>query len=188
MSNLKELTKQHHTRAEKTAFVNRMLKKNMSPKQYYIYLSNLFLVYSVLEGLSQKAGVLEGIESVTRSVRMMKDLEELESLHGYRTPKPLKSTMDYYDYIMNMEGDKDRLLAHIYVHHMGDLSGGQILKRFVHGSATRYEFDGDIEELKVKIRAKLHDGLAEEAIKCFDMVTEFLEELEESVGHMGITD
>jgi heme oxygenase (biliverdin-producing, ferredoxin) len=187
MNNLKELTKKHHTRAEKTAFVNRMLKKNMSPRQYYIYLSNLFLVYSLLEELAKNAGVLEGIEGVRRSTRMMKDLQELESQYGYKIPKPLKTTMDYYDYIMQMDGDKDRLLAHIYVHHMGDLSGGQILKRFVHGSATRYEFDDDIEELKNKIRAKLHDGLAQEAMVCFDMVTEFLEELEESVGHMGIT-
>lgn len=188
MNNLKELTKNHHTRAEKTAFVNRMLKKNMSPRQYYIYLSNLFLVYSLLEELAHNAGVLEGIEGIRRSTRMMKDLQELESQYGYKIPEPLKSTMSYYDYIMQMGGDKDKLLAHIYVHHMGDLSGGQILKRFVHGSATRYKFDEDIEELKNKIRAKLHDGLAEEAIKCFDMVTEFLEELEESVGHMGISD
>ena len=188
MSNLKELTKHHHTRAEKTAFVNRMLKKNMTPIQYYIYLSNMFLMYSILEEWAEKAGVLEGIEGIKRSVNMMKDLQELEKMHNFKTPKPLKSAMHYYDYVMRLEDDKDKLLAHIYVHHMGDLSGGQILKRFVFGSATRYEFDGDIEVLKTRMREKLHDGLADEAKTCFDMVTEFLEELEESVGHMGTTD
>jgi heme oxygenase len=71
---------------------------------------------------------------------------------------------------------------------MGDLSGGQIIKKLVPGPTNLYEFEGDVEELKTAVRSKLHLGLEEESKVCFAMVQKFLEELEESVGHMGTTD
>ncbi len=49
MSNLRELTKEEHRRAERTAFMNRMLKKQITPYQYYVYLSNQLYVYIALE-------------------------------------------------------------------------------------------------------------------------------------------
>ena len=70
----------------------------------------------------------------------------------------------------------------IYVRHMGDLSGGQIIKRFVPGSGQHYQFNEDVTELKEKVRAKLHDGLADEAKVCFNMIKTFMEELETSLG------
>jgi hypothetical protein len=187
LHNLRELTKQQHTRAEKSAFINRMLKKTMTPAQYYVYLSNMLLIYSLLEDLATSAGILEGIEDIKRTANILHDIQELEQQYGYQTPSPLLSTLVYTEYLLGIEADKDKLLAHIYVHHMGDLSGGQILKRFVFGSGTRYEFNnGNL--LKQKLHERLHDGLETEAKYCFDMITTLMEDLEESVYDLGTTD
>lgn len=183
MSNLKELTWEYHKRAERTKFVHRMLKKEMTEYQYYVYLFNQFLMYSYLEEKIRDAKAIdESLFTILRASNLSKDLLELEETRGFTPPKSLNSTTHYMKYIKKIENEPDRLLAHMYVRHMGDLSGGQIIKRFVHGLGLHYQFDEDTETLKERFRLKLHDGLAEEAKVCFDMVREFMEELEDSFG------
>lgn len=182
MNNLKELTHEQHKNAERSLFVKKLLKKEITPYQYYIYMCNQFLMYTTLEGYASELGVLDGIEEIKRGVSISKDLQELEREHGFEIPIHLKSTGNYIQYIRSISEDPEKLLAHIYVRHMGDLSGGQIIKRFVPGSGNHYVFESDVNELKEKVRAKLHDGLADEAKLCFNMIKEFMEELEISLG------
>jgi len=182
MNNLKELTHEQHKNAERSLFVKKLLKQDITPYQYYIYLSNQFLMYTTLEGYASEIGILDGIEEIKRGVSISKDLQELEREYGFEIPVHLKSTGSYIQYIRNISEDPEKLLAHIYVRHMGDLSGGQIIKRFVPGSGRHYQFETDVIELKEKVRAKLYDGLAEEAKVCFNMIKEFMEELETSLG------
>lgn len=185
MSNLKELTWEYHKRAERTQFVHRMLKKEMTVYQYYVYLFNQFLMYSYLEEKARNCNAIdESLFHIMRASNLSKDLLELVSENNFKTPRPLESTIHYMNYIDTIKDDPDRLLAHMYVRHMGDLSGGQIIKRFVPGSGLHYHFEEDTEVLKEKFRKKLHDGLAEEAKVCFDMVREFMEELENSFGNL----
>lgn len=187
-NNLRELTHEQHKRAEKSKFINRLLKGSITPAEYYSYLTEQFYMYSVLEDCAQDQGVFNNIQEVRRATAISKDLQELEKEHGFNPPaKPMKSTTKYVNYIKANRENSKKLLAHIYVRHMGDLSGGQIIKRFVHGSGNMYMFDADVNVLKDKLREKLDDSLAEEAIHCFDMTTEFLEELEASFGNMGTT-
>ena len=182
MNNLKELTNEQHKNAERSLFVKKLLKKDITPYQYYIYLSNQFLMYTVLESCAGTIGVLSGIEEIKRGNAISKDLQELEKGYGFAIPVHLKSTGAYMKYIYSISEDPEKLLAHIYVRHMGDLSGGQIIKRFVPGSGLHYQFETDVTELKEKVREKLHDGLADEAKVCFNMIKEFMEELETSLG------
>ncbi len=182
---LRELTHEKHKRAEKSKFVGRMLKGGMTEKQYYIYLSNQLLAYYTLETYANYKNIFDGIEAIKRSVSISDDLRELEQLHGFETGKIADATQRYMDYIQDISADKDKLLAHIYVRHMGDLSGGQIIKRFVPGSGKYYEFSEDVSELKEKLRSKLNDSMADEANKCFDMVYELFEELEDEFNDVG---
>ena len=79
----------------------------------------------------------------------------------------------------SLKDDKEKIMAHLYVRHMGDLSGGQMIKKKVPGKGTMYEFDGEVNDLKTKIRAKIHDGLADEAKICFDFATNAFREMME---------
>lgn len=187
MNNLKELTQEQHKNAERSLFVKKLLKKEITPYQYYVYLTNQFLMYTSLEGYALQIGVLDGIEEIQRGNAIAKDLQELEKEYGFEIPVHLKSTGAYMSYISDISNDTEKLLAHIYVRHMGDLSGGQIIKRFVPGSGNHYVFETDVNELKEKVRSKLHDGLADEAKICFNMIKEFMEELESSLD-MGKSD
>jgi len=77
--------------------------------------------------------------------------------------------------------DPDKLMAHIYVRHMGDLSGGQMIAKRVPGLGRYYKFDADVNEYKEKIREKINDSMAEEAKICFDYATELFKDMMEYV-------
>lgn len=182
MNNLKELTKEEHRRAERTAFMGRMIKKQITPFQYYTYLKNQIMCYIELEYRAVDHGHLtkfDGLFDIQRSNEMLKDIMEMELEHDFPDPYIADATHEYRDYITSIKDDGDKLLAHIYVRHMGDLSGGQIIKRFIPGPTNVYNFEGDPEDLKNKMREKLHDGLVDEAKICFNMVQKTLEELEQ---------
>lgn len=185
MNNLRELTKEEHRRAERTTFMNRMLKKEISPEQYYVYIKNQLFVYTTLEYYASEVGIFDGdMSRIMRGVSLLEDVLEMEVNNNFPSAPILSSSYEYVRYIQSIGKDAEKLLAHIYVRHMGDLSGGQIIKRLVPGPTHLYEFEGDVEELKNLVRSKLHDGLEKEARVCFGMVQSFLEELEEYFGNM----
>ena len=182
MDNLREITKQEHRRAERTAFMGRMIKKQLSPYDYYLYLKNQLFAYTNLEYYAVEAGATtKDMEPILRGAALVDDVMTMELEHAYSAAPILPATDHYVKYIKQIKDDKDRLLANVYVRHMGDLSGGQIIKKFVPGPTALYEFDKNTEELKEIIRSKLHNDLAEESKVCFTMVQKFLEELEEYI-------
>jgi len=188
MSNLRELTKEAHRSAERTSFMNRMLKKQITPEQYYVYLKNQLLMYTTLEYYASEAGVFDDMPELIRSEALLDDVLMMEVDNDFDDAMIFASSHEYVRYIQSIKDDKDRLLAHVYVRHMGDLSGGQIIKKLVPGPTNLYEFGEDVDGLKNRVRSKLHDGLEKEAKVCFTMVQKFLEELEEYFDDMGSTD
>jgi heme oxygenase len=68
-------------------------------------------------------------------------------------------------------------MAHVYVRHMGDLSGGQMIRTRVPGKGTMFDFHQSIDELKERIRDKLNDSMADEAKVCFDFATKMFQQL-----------
>jgi len=64
----------------------------------------------------------------------------------------------------------------LYVRHMGDLAGGQMIAKRVPGAGKYYQFQ-DPDALKVAIREKLSDDLAEEALVCFAFAADFFKDM-----------
>jgi heme oxygenase len=182
MSKLKELTWENHKKAERTRFIGRFLNRRLTPYQYYTYLSNQLMCYYVLEKAAEELKLLKGIETISRSIYISKDIAELEVQHGFKIPKTVPATQSYIDYIQRISRHPEKIMAHIYVRHMGDLYGGQILKKLVPGKGLYFHFDDDVDELKQKIRSRLNDDMADEANHCFEMIYSIFEELEESFG------
>jgi heme oxygenase len=183
---LKELTIENHKKSERAVFVRRLLKKELTLEQYYIFLYNQAAMYSVLEGYAEKAGILDGIRDIKRATIMFEDINSMDVAGSRPVPGNwfLQASEKYIDYLETIKDDPAALMAHIYVRHMGDLSGGQIIKTYVPGPATHYDFKCDVDELKERVRVKLDDSLADEANRCFTSIQEIFEELEEYFCNM----
>ena len=81
---------------------------------------------------------------------------------------------------MSIQDDANKLMAHVYVRHMGDLSGGQMIAKRVPGQGRFYKFNKGHDELKEIIRTRLNDNMADEAKLCFDFATKMFQQLDEA--------
>jgi heme oxygenase len=177
MSNLKELTKEQHTNAERQAFVKVIISGKINPELYATYLWNQHKKYDLLEALAGAQGLLSDLPDIRRKLKIEKDFRELWTKDVQ--PAIVPSTIEYITHMRNIMTDADALMAHIYVLHMGDLSGGQMIAKMVPGQGQMYQFDADKDKLKELIRAKTKDSMAEEAKYVFESSTKLFQELME---------
>jgi heme oxygenase len=177
MSNLKDLLKEQHTNAERQEFVKVLMSGKIHPDFYATYLWNQHKKYDLLEALACVAGIFTDIGDIRQKMKIEEDFIELWK---HDTPPPiLPSTNQYIAHMKSIMTDSDKLMAHIYVLHMGDLSGGQMIARKVPGAGRMYKFEGDIAAIKEKIRAKTTDDMAPEAAYVFESSTKLFQELME---------
>ena len=179
MSNLKELTWEHHKNAERQTFVKEMFAKTpqISDERYATFLYNQFPMYDVLEVIAMSHGLLNDIPSIRRASKILADFKELWPHPEEVTPKIMPVVEEYVGHIKTIMSDKEKIMAHIYVRHMGDLSGGQMIRKRVPGAGTMFDFKQDNDELKERIRDKLNDSMADEAKVCFDFATKMFQQL-----------
>jgi heme oxygenase len=172
---LKELTHEQHRRAETRPFVKVLFSGNIDPKLYAQYLYNQFPMYELLEVCAMPHGLLSDIPGILRSKAILEDYKELWGDDSDR-PALCKTVQDYMDHIMSIKDDPKKLMAHIYVRHMGDLAGGQMIAKRIPGSGKYYQFE-NADDLKTKVRQKIDDSMADEAKVCFDFAAKFFEEM-----------
>ena len=176
MDNLKNLTWEHHKNAERQDFVKEMFSGKISNERYATYLYNQYICYDLLEALGRVNGLFDDIPEVQRAPSIMEDFQELWD-HPETKPTVYPATHNYVAYLKDLMKDKNKLMAHIYVRHMGDLSGGQMIAKRVPGSGKYYQFSADTEELKNKIREQLDDSMADEAKVCFEFATKLFQQI-----------
>lgn len=177
MSNLKELTKDQHHSAERQAFVKVLLSGKIHPKFYATYLWNQHKKYDVLEALAGACGLLTDLPNIRRKMRIEQDF--LELWKNDNPPALCTSTTEYIAHMKDIMTDANALMAHIYVLHMGDLSGGQMIAKRVPGKGRMYQFEDNADLLKEAIRAKTTDDMASEARWAFESSTKLFQELME---------
>lgn len=176
MSNLKELTKEQHTNAERQDFVKVLMSGKINPEFYALYLWNQLAKYDVLEACAMGAGLYVGFpDDMRRKPRIEQDFFELWTKDSL--PDTVPSTKEYVDHILSIKNDPVLLMAHIYTLHMGDLSGGQMIARKVPGQGMMYNFESDKNELRDMIRGRTTDDMAEEAKVCFSYASKLFQEL-----------
>ncbi|HLZ00215.1 MAG TPA: biliverdin-producing heme oxygenase [Candidatus Angelobacter sp.] len=179
MSNLRELTKDSHMAAERSPFVKVLFSGHINPKLYAIYLKNQYSMYDILETCAMPHGLFDGLPEIRRAPAIQEDFLELWGTDVEKQPPVLPVVHDYAQYISSIKDNPYRLMAHIYVRHMGDLSGGQMISKRIPGSGRYYQFDGEPQKIKEAIRAKLDDGMAEEARVCFSYAKRVFDEMME---------
>lgn len=133
---LKDETRAVHEQAESQDFVTNLVEGHLSQADYRELLVQSWFLYRALERAGERladdplAGVFVD-EALLRLAALERDLDHLFGEPGWRAAvTPLAATSAYVDRLETVAA-KDPLafVAHHYTRYLGDLSGGQIMRR-----------------------------------------------------------
>ena len=176
---LKEITKDVHTEAEHTKFMKAVFKKTMPHDVWADYTYQKSIIYGSIETVARDAGLTLDCLDVERALKLYQDADEMTDGKFARVRQ---ATIDYSRYIMKLAGDKNKIMAHLYVWHMGDLHGGQMIKKVMPEFPHRNLDFADVEATKNTIRAKLDDSMGEEAILAFKWAMKLMDSYENELA------
>ena len=191
-----------HTEVERSEFIRALLRGEMNLRPYCALLRNLYEIYTTLEAaLARHAAhpVLAplALAGLARAHHLAADLD---SLHGPRWPNEIAVQGACRDYVNRLtqlgQAEPELLVAHAYVRYLGDLSGGQMLRRIVSGSlqlaepaGTRfYDFGSPAEAVALAQRFRagvdaivakpeVKAAIVEEARRSFHLHRQLFDEL-----------
>ena len=193
MLDIKELTWEHHKNAERQAFVKILMSGKIDEKVYATYLYNQLQCYSVLEKYGMHNDLFRQTPGLQRAENIHKDYLKLwpDPKHP---PHITESTKKYVDHIESIQDDPEKLYAHIYVRHLGDLSGGQMIARKV-PVKRYYDFGNNAKEWKRIVKEIIHEYLntyqinvISEVEYCFESATNLFKEMNELNKPLVLTD
>ena len=163
---LREGTKKSHTMAENTGFVACFLKGVVEKKSYRKLLSDLYFVYEAMEEEIERLVLEEhpvikpiGFKSLFRKETLENDLKFYFGDDWKDQINISKSAEEYVTRIrLVAKNSPELLVGHHYTRYIGDLSGGQILKKIakkalnLHGDngLNFYDFELIDDEKKFK--------------------------------------
>lgn len=134
---LKTKTQALHTALERGPLMRSLLRGEMRRAPYCALLRNLHAVYAVLEPALERHAVHPDVAPVFapglfRSRPLADDLAELHGAAWQEDIATVPATRRYVQHLHDIATDRPALLvAHAYVRYLGDLSGGQMLRRIV---------------------------------------------------------
>jgi len=211
---LREGTKKSHTASENTAFMKCFLKGVMERKPFAELTADLYFVYSTLEAEIDRHREHSVVGKIyfPELERKQKLEEDLAFYFGDDWQNKISASPAGQVYVNRIkeisETQPERLIAHAYVRYMGDLSGGQSLRKIARSAMDLppdqgtglHEFDAfpTVEakrEFKQKYRQALDEinvdeatvqAIVDEANSVFRMNRDVFHELEgeikESIG------
>jgi heme oxygenase len=176
---LKELTWESHQKAEETPFMKAVFAKAMPEDLWIDWTYQKWLFYGAIEGAAGANRLLGDLPDLRRAFYLFMDYNEMNTEKKKHEFRPI--VIDYYNYIISIANDPNKVMAHLYTWHMGDMFGGQMIKKIVPGSHRNLEFR-DADTLKINIRSKLDDSMADEANIAFDWAIRMMREYDSSLG------
>lgn len=208
---LREGTSKSHSMAENVSFVKSFLGGVIDKESYRKLVSNLYFVYSAMEEEMEKNKDNPLIKPIYFTELNRRKSLELDLEHYYGTSwksliRVSEATKAYVDRIRFISSEKPELLvAHAYTRYLGDLSGGQILKKIAQRAMNLsdgkglafYEFDEVQDEQEFKqnykkaldslaLDSSLADSIVAEANVSFTMNMKMFQELEASFARILI--
>ncbi len=177
---LREGTQDSHRLAENTSFIRTLFAGKLSISHYRNFLLQLFHVYSALEENSDLLNDDPELRKIYfpelfRSLHLSSDLDLFFGEGNWKSLPILQSTQKYVDRIRLLNNQKDfAIVAHHYTRYLGDLSGGQAMKRIVlkmvpqdfQSGISFYDFPeiSDFNDFKVAYRNRLDSLLIDDAM------------------------
>jgi heme oxygenase len=195
-------TKTLHAAAERSGVMRRLVRGELSRREYVSLLFNLAEIYGALESELERNRTHEAlswldIDALSRRLPLLRDIEALGAADDVDVIVP--TTAEYVERVRNAGANAPHLLiSHAYVRYLGDLSGGQILGPIVGRVFGRdgrhvtsfYEFPliADIAAFKRRFRDQLDrigngvasDGIIEETKSAFVLHERLFRELEQA--------
>jgi len=176
---LKELTADKHQQAEDTLFMKAVFAKTLPFDLWVDFTYQKQLWYKEIEFAARKAGLLNALPGFERAGLIMDDYQAMNKpLGSFNTYKEV--TKEYAIYIRSLD-DPKRIMAHLYTWHMGDLHGGQMIKKIVEAPHTHLEFENRADLIK-NVRTMLSDDMGDEANVAFEWAIKIMESYDSSLG------
>jgi heme oxygenase len=202
---LREGTSKSHSMAENVSFVKSFLGGVVDKESYKKLVANLYFVYSAMEEVIELNKEHPFIKPIYfPELNRQKSLErDLQYYYGDSWASNIilsDATKSYVERIKQIGLERPELLvAHAYTRYLGDLSGGQLLKKIAQRALNLtsgdglafYEFDSIPDEQEFKqnykkamdslpLTSQLADQIVAEANLSFTMNMKMFQELETS--------
>lgn len=170
---LKDLTKDLHDQAENTKFMKAVFAKTLPLDLWTDWTYQRSLFYGAIEGAADAVGLLDDLPGIKRSFYLYLDYKEMAGDQRYQF---LPSTLEYHKYIIDLYPDENKIMSHLYTWHMGDLFGGQMIKKIIDAPHRHLDFK-DPKILMTNLRSKLNDEMALESRIAFQWAIKIMNEL-----------
>ena len=176
---LKELTLEKHKEAESTSFMKAVFDSSLPRELWVDWTYQKWLFYGAIEGAAGANRLLGDLPDLRRAFYLFMDYNEMNTERKKHEFRPI--VLEYYNYLISISKDPNTLMAHLYTWHMGDMFGGQMIKKIVPGPHRNLEFE-DSRTLMTNIRAKLDDSMGDEANIAFDWAIRMMRDYDSSLG------
>lgn len=198
---LRAETKEAHTTAERSGIMPSLLRGTITPHEYVNLLDNLAALYEALEielDAHRSNAALAGVnwDVLRRLPSLRQDIESLTYSTHRADVKP--ATRAYVEHLHALARQSPQLIfAHAYLRYLGDLYGGQIIKRIVidtfgegaDEAVSFYKFDKirNMSEFKSEFRDAIdaitpemadHDAMVAEALRGYEFHAQIFQELQ----------